>query len=92
MQCESKAKKETKETVAKDIVKRLHVENEMARRIYKAGFFDFARYLQAGGVFAEIKEMMTTNKLPQAMKPAKRQPRKNKQKTLPVDSRKAELP
>ena len=80
MQCESKAEKETKETVAKDIVKRLHVENETAVRIYKTGFSDFARYLQAGGVFAEIKEMMITNELPEGMKPAKRQPRKNKQK------------
>ena len=75
MQHENKAKKETKETVANDIVKRLHVENETARRIYKTGFADFIRYLQAGGVFVEIKEMMTTNELPQAMKPAKRQPR-----------------
>jgi hypothetical protein len=47
------------------------VENKTAAMIYKAGFFDFARYIQAGGVFAEIKEMMITGELPAAMKAAK---------------------
>jgi len=52
-------------------VKRLHVENKTAVMLYKAGFFDFARYVRAGGVFAEIKEMMITGELPAAMKAAK---------------------
>ena len=66
------AKAASKEAVAKEIVKRLHVENKTAVMLYKAGFFDFARYVQAGGSFAEIKEMMITSELPAAMKPARR--------------------
>jgi hypothetical protein len=74
MRKESGAEKKTasKEAIAKEIVKQFNFEDEGAAVIYKRGFIDFARYVQAGGVFAEIKEMMTTNKLPIAMRPAKR--------------------
>jgi len=60
----------SKETVAKEIVKRVNFKNDGAVVIYKRGFFDFARFVQAGGTWPEIKEMMTTNKLPSSLKTA----------------------
>ena len=70
-------KTETKKTVAKEIIKRLNVDSEAVAAIYKRGLFDFARFVHAGGAWAEIKEMMQTDKLPQGMR-AKRQKPENR--------------
>jgi glycerol-3-phosphate dehydrogenase len=63
-----------KKAIAQGIVKRLNMGNKTAVSIYKRGFLDFAQFVQAGGSGAEIKELLTTGKLPEGMRARRKKP------------------
>ena len=58
MKKQRKTETKTKNDIANEIKQRFKYNDDEIVLVYQRGFVDFARFIQAGGTWPEIKEML----------------------------------